>query len=365
MTLPNLYGFVTKELAQDAAIASLLERADPEYSESHPRLHTLGTELLRSLLQTQEVVLPPIETLSIETQVDRIDIVVKINAGENGVLLIIEDRVDAPEGLYQIEGYKETAEGKYRGQYDRLVAVYLKTGNESKAGLPDKDKCGRFMRRDMLDVLNKFKDTGNTTVDGFRTYLQDWEDKTNKWESASYKEWEREQWEGFYVELEHRWNGCHRWSSIYHQAEGLFLGGWSKEWHIGTEVRYASLYIQIHDVPLHDESRLTVRVGGGNAMKKFDSDFIGKVLEALEKEAKEAFADIRIKKAVEKHDYDTARIANVTFDEQGPWFAVGSNGVVNMNATIERLHRLEELLERVATSLTEQKIVSELREDSQ
>ena len=47
MTTPNLYGFATKELAQDATIAYILAWADPKYSESHCRLHALGTELLR------------------------------------------------------------------------------------------------------------------------------------------------------------------------------------------------------------------------------------------------------------------------------------------------------------------------------
>ncbi len=350
MTLPNLYGFATKELAQDATISYLLAWADPAYRESHPHLHTLGTELLRSLLQTQEVVLPPIETLCIKTQVDRIDIVVKINAGENGVLLIIEDKVNTQERRNQIKEYKETAEEKYRGQYDRLVAVYFKTGNESKASLPNKKECGRFMRRDLLDVLNKFQDTGNTIVDDFRTHLQNREDDTNRWESASYDEWKggQRECEGFYAELEHRWDGCCGWGYIANPAGG-FLGWWSKYWPIGTKDRY-TLYIQIHNA-----QRLTVRLGSGKAMDKVRAPFMYQVLDALNEEA---FDDIHIEKAGTFRGGGAAAVADVTFDEQGPWFAVDPNGVVNMDATIERLRRLEELLEKVATRLTEQGIVS-------
>ena len=353
MTLPNLYGFATKELAQDATIAYLLAWADPAYSESHPRLHTLGTELLRSLLQTQEVVLSQIETLCIETQVDRIDIVVKINAGENGVLLIIEDKVTAQEGPGQIERYKKAAAKKYQGQYGRLVAVYLKTGNESKASLPGEDKCDRFMRRDLLDVLNKFQDTGNIIVDDFRSHWQNWEDDTNRWKSASYKEWKWKQWEGFYAELEHRWDGCRNWGYTYNPAEGSSPIFWSKEWRVGTDARYARLYIQIHDA-----LRLTVRLGCGKEMEKVDSDFMYKVLEVLEKEAKEAFDDIRIEKAGTFRGGDTAAVADITFDEQGPWFAVDPNGVVNMEVAIERLRHLDKLLEKVTKHLIEQKVVS-------
>ena len=33
------------------------------------------------------------------------------------------------------------------------VAVYVKTGNAPQWSLPSEEKCGRFLRRDLLDVL--------------------------------------------------------------------------------------------------------------------------------------------------------------------------------------------------------------------
>ena len=348
-TAPNLYAFATKELAQDATIAYLLAWADPAYREAHLRLHSLGTELLRSLLQTQEVDLPRIETLCIETQVNRIDIVVQINAGEDGILLLIEDKVNTQEHSNQIERYKETAEQEYSGEYACLVAVYLKTGNESKASLPDEDICGRFLRRDLLGVLNGFQDTGNIIADDFRTYLQNWEDEMNQWESTSYDDWEWTQWEGFYTEIERRWGGDCGWGYVPNPAGG-FLGCWLGFTYIGTENRYADLYMQIHDA-----MRLTVRLGSGNALDRVRSPFMSQVLDALNEEA---FDDIRIEKAGAFRGGGAAAVANVTFDEQGPWFAVDPNGVVNMDATIERLRRLDTLLEKVATRLTEQRAVS-------
>ena len=108
MATPNLYGFATKELAQDATIAYILAWVDPKYRESHPRLHALGAELLRSLLWTQEMDIPRIETLHVETQVDRIDILVRINADQNAdrIILLIEDKVSTTEHSNQIERYK-------------------------------------------------------------------------------------------------------------------------------------------------------------------------------------------------------------------------------------------------------------------
>ena len=185
MTTPNLYEFATKELSQDATIAYILAWADPTYRESHPHFHALGTKLLRSLLWTQKVVLPLIKTLYIKTQVvikphrDRIDILVRINADENAnrIILLIEDKISTTEHSNQIERYKEIVEKKYRGSYDHLVAVYLKTGNVSQEELPPKDKCGHFLRRGLLDILNGFQDTQNTIVDDFRTHLQRREDR--------------------------------------------------------------------------------------------------------------------------------------------------------------------------------------------
>ncbi len=197
MTTPNLYDFATKELSQDATIAYILAWADPKYRKLHPQLHALGTELLCSLLCTQEMDIPIIKTLQIKTQVPlriktqdvRIDILVRINVDQNTdrIILIIEDKVGTTEHLNQIERYKEAVEKRYSGSYDHLVAVYLKTGKVLKEELPSKDICGHFLRRDLLDVLDGFQNTKDTIVDNFRTHLQRWEDDINRMESGYYE----------------------------------------------------------------------------------------------------------------------------------------------------------------------------------
>ena len=286
---PNLYGFATKELAQDATLAYILAWADPTYRESYPCLHALGTELLRSLLATQKVCLPRVETVRVETQVERIDIVARINADKNAnrIILIIEDKVSTQEHSNQIERYKETAEKRYSGRYDCLVAVYLKTGNESEANLPPEDKCGRFLRHDLLKVLNGYMDTGNVIVDDFRRHLQNREDATNRWKCMSYRDWQWNQWEGFYAAIEARWNDWCDWGYVSNPAGG-FLGCWLGGGKIGT----VDLYMQIHDA-----RRLTVRLGSGNTMDKVRSPFMYQVLSALEQVSRESSDDIRFKKA--------------------------------------------------------------------
>lgn len=53
MTVPNLYSFATKELAQDATPAYILAWAHPDYRDCHPLCHELGTAMLRALLSTR------------------------------------------------------------------------------------------------------------------------------------------------------------------------------------------------------------------------------------------------------------------------------------------------------------------------
>ena len=363
MTPPNLYGFATKELAQDATIAYILAWADPKYRESHPRLHTLGTEMLRSLLWTQEVNLPLIETLHIKTQIDRIDILVRINADKNAnrIILIIEDKVSTTEHSNQIERYKEAVEKRYSGSYDHLVAVYLKTGNESREYLPPKDKCGHFLRRDFLDVLDGFQDTQNTIVDDFRTHLQRWEDDTNRWKSECYCEWQWKQWEGFYATLECMWRekGDKCGWVYYSNQSGGFLACWLYDGQkgefnrVGTCKRYAELFIQIHNA-----MRLTVRLGWGNTGQKVTSPFMRQVFNALEEINGKTSDDIQIKKAGRFRGGKGAAVADVTFGNQDPWFAVDDKGIVNMDVTIDHLRRVQELLRKVVKYLNEQGTVS-------
>ena len=267
MTTPNIFTYATSELSQDATFAYILAWADPTYNKSHPHLHALGTELLRSLLSTQAVTLPQIKTLHIETQVgsrsNRIDILVRINtdkADKNGnrIILLIEDKVNAKEHSDQkIKHSKKFVKKKYKGSYDDLVAVYLKTGNES------------------------------------RTSFLCWLGHGDLW--------------------------------------------------IGTQDRFANLYMQIHDA-----TRLTVRLGRGNALDKVHGLFMWAVFDALNQVNTETSNDFRIEKAGIFRGGGAAAVADITFGDRDTWLAVDEKGIVNMDASIEHLHLVAELLRKVA-----------------
>lgn len=351
---PNLYGFATKELAQDATIAYIVAWADPQYKDSHPRLHALGTELLRSLLATDSnlMQLPCFGYVNVQTQVDRIDLLVRINANhsKNRIILIIEDKVSTQEHSNQIERYICTAKTNYAGKYDHMSAVYLKTGNESQGSLPPADKCGRFLRRNLLEVLDGFTDTKNVIVDDFRTHLQRWEDETNAWESTPYDSWQWRAWEGFYATLEESWREKHAdwcgWGYVPNPSGG-FLGWWGGLVWIGTDDRHMDLFIQIHN-----GTRLTVRLGSGNLGEKVRSQKMHTVFNRLQESCEETSHVFQFCKAGRFRGGWGAAVADVKICNEDPWFMVDTNGIVDMHGTVERLCELRDLLRKVAGELT-------------
>ena len=183
-------------------------------------------------------------------------------------------------------------------------------------------------------------------MDDFRSHLQGWEDDTNRWKSMSSSEWGWTQWEGFYAALECKLCDDCGWGYI---PIGDFLGCWLGFKHIGTEDRYVELYTQIHN-----GTRLTVRLGSGNALDKVGKEPMYQVLDALNEYSSD---DIRIEKAGRFKGGGSAAVANVTFGDQEPWFVIDGNGFVDIGATIKRLRRLEELLQKVAEYLTGQGFV--------
>ncbi len=189
--VPNLYSFATKELAQDATIAYILAWARSDLRACHPRLNSLGTALLQALLASRpgQVMVPTVTSIGVETQVDHIDVLVRVNDEKcDGVVLVIEDKVGTHEHSNQIERYVEIAQSKYPGRM--VVPVYVKTLNASQKALPPREQCGRFLRDDFLSVLRGYCDTGDTIVDNFRIHLEDLEERTNSYLQIPPDKWD-------------------------------------------------------------------------------------------------------------------------------------------------------------------------------
>ena len=344
---PNLFHYATKELAQDAALAYIFAWARPAYRESHPRLHRLGTAMLRSLLATRigETAVPATTSLDVKTQFDHIDLLVRINdENEDGLVLLVEDKVDTDEHSDQIKHYIETARKHYPNR--EIVPVYVKTGNASRQSLPPEEKCARFLRRGLLDVLDRFPNTGDTIVDNFRAHLQDWENETNSYRHLPPSEWKWGAMEGFYTELQNRMEkvdmrDCGDWGYAPNPAGGIRWFYFAENT-MARKPHEVTMYLQIENA-----TRLTVRLverrGAG-----IRAPLMYKALELLKDDARQA-DDIRIKKAGRFRGGASAAVAAVTFGDGESYLALTDEGTVDMDATVRRLDRTREFVSKVAS----------------
>ena len=244
MPTPNLFEFATKELAQDAALAYIISWANPKFETSYSTLHALATDLLKAILSKTpgDTEFPSIESIDVELQYKRIDLLVKINEREyegNDALvpqlvIVIEDKVETDEHSNQIERYMESASQRFNSEETKIVAVLLKTGNVSRFKLPQENLCGAFLRNDLLKVLIKHRNTNDTIVDNFIAHLESLDCRTEKYKTTKVDDWRNLDWiiyQGYYNEIESRmtpekgWNGLGSWgwSYVSNPAGGFFL----------------------------------------------------------------------------------------------------------------------------------------------
>ena len=344
---PNLFHYATKELAQDAALAYILAWARPAYRESHPRLHRLGTAMLGSLLATRigETDVPTVTSLDVKTQFKRIDLLVLINdENEDGLVLLVEEKVDTHEHSKQIERYIEKARKHYPNR--KIIPVYVKTGNASRGSLPSEEQCGRFLRRDLLDVLDRFPDTGDTVVDNFREHLQGWEDETSSYRHLPPSEWNWGAMEGFYTELQNRMEkedkrDCGNWGYAPNPAGGIRWFYFAENT-MARKPHEVTMYLQIEN-----GTRLTVRLCERRG-PEVRAPLMYEVLELLEDNARQA-DDIKIKKAGRFRGGDSAAVAEVTFGDGESYLSLTDEGAVDMDATVRRLVRAREFVAKVAS----------------
>lgn len=345
---PNLYDFATKELAQDATIAYIIAWADPAHRQESPQLHELGTALLRELVASHTshtgIQLPAVESLCVETQVQRIDVLARINDKENGLILLIEDKVNTDARRDQIETYKREQEG--RG--GKVVAVYVKTGNTSRGSLPDEKTCGRFLRGQLLEVLRRFPDTGDTIVENFRRHLEQWEEQSAITSRTSFCDLKASRrCQGFYMELERRLKGlkdaglASDWDYRPNPSGGdivLWIQHHQVAWAAELERRNMRMYLQIQG----RGQELAVRVSAGEGDGKIGSKHMYPVLRELE--ARAPNERLKVEKAGRFGGGWTAAVARFTNWRN----AVAPEGVIDVTKAAEFLVDAQEFIREVA-----------------
>jgi hypothetical protein len=200
---PNIFDIATKELSQDAFITWLLQFADDKYQSVNPLLNKCGKTFVTQLIQKQ--ILNFNETISkVEAgrQWENIDVWAEVN---DKYLIIIEDKTYTGQRDGQLAKYKSTAE-KWciNNNYEKPICIYLKTGNESQNSLSQIQQQGYsiFSRVDFINLLTQFKETSNNIFTDFYERLTRIEKSNNEFENKLIKDWNGNDWQGFFQFLE-------------------------------------------------------------------------------------------------------------------------------------------------------------------
>ena len=374
---PNIYRFATKEFALDATLAYLLEFAHPRYQDSHSCLNQLGKALLDVLIGTNRKGRKKsnIISLDVDTQVSfsdsnqryRIDVFVLVKyTNQHRLALLIENKIgdhgDSEAVSKQIEDYKNAAKAEYQ-EYD-IVPVYVNIGNISKWKLPCEEKCGRLLRKDILGVLNKFENAGNTIVHEFREHLQELEDRTNSFCHLPPCKWKEDlRFQGYYLELERQMDkDIAKWKIgefgyVPNQQGGFVCFTFAWEEVIRKNAHQNKYQIDVY-LQMENATRLTLRVGRWHDPSvKAPHDHGVKaplmylVWKVLQNSTDACRAErVSIEKAGRFGGGGSGAVAVFTFNKSG-YMALDNNGNINIDRTMKRLDCVQKVVAEVAKKL--------------
>jgi hypothetical protein len=203
---PNLFDLATKELSQDAFLTWLLLWANPELSTINKNLHSTAVRFVESLIKLKYKDFDEeIETIIAKRQRDNIDIWALVNTK---YLIIIEDKTFSKEHNNQLEIYKKKVQNwkEVKNSSCQIIAVYLKTGNESERDLSiiKQKEYAVFGRTELLNVLSNGENVKNDIFQDYLERLKKLDTLFNQWGDKKIKDWKSNDWQGFFQKIEKR-----------------------------------------------------------------------------------------------------------------------------------------------------------------
>lgn len=205
MGKPNLFEIATKELSQDAFITWFLMWADDSCQKFDKDLNVCGKAFVSALIKKQYPDFSE-EITKVEAgrQWENIDVWAEVN---DQYLIIIEDKTHTGQHSKQLERYKEIA-AKWCVENNKKspICIYLKTGNESETSLNAIENEGYaiFSRRDFIDIFDKYPNIKNDIFLDFYDRMKTKENINNKFKDRDIKEWDWNDWQGFFQKLENK-----------------------------------------------------------------------------------------------------------------------------------------------------------------
>lgn len=359
-TRPNLFRYGHKELSQDAMICWLLDWANERYAEERPALHEAGQRFARALFAKHGRPGPKrIGTVKLGMQVASIDVLAWV---DSEYALLIEDKTDSGRHSGQLKRYHEKALGSSLKVWDetadksdkwvsvtptkdKLFPIFLKTGNMSRAekriieGIELSPPYRVFERQDFLDVLKGCDLSASEILVAFHDHLAEKERLTCAYECAPLNHWSWESWEGLFRCLEENLD-TGGWGYVPNPSGG-FLG---MHWHWkpggGDDV-----YLQI------EQEKLCFKIAADGAKRRSERRryWHDRIVAAGKA------AGMRIAKPARFGSGQHMTVARLVGDDgrqNRDWRQAGTDGKLDLAATLAVLRRAEKVLDAAVKAAT-------------
>lgn len=330
---PNLFHFATSELSQDAFLCWLLSWAKPECGEPWSNLHQVGCDLLSLIYRKANRAMPDkLTSLNVERQSANIDILCVIN-GDTAIL--IEDKVGSKQHSNQLAIYKEHVIGKLEFAPEKVVLIYVQTGDQSDYDEVVKQGYQALSRPELLSVLEsetaKIARESSDILDCFSLHLRQVEDDVQSYLVLPLEKWTWNSWKGFYSHIQTTL-GQGNWDYVSN-ANGGFLGFW---WYFtGDEI--CEVYLQLEQekfcfkiVPPADQDRYNL----GN-------EWSARIIKHSENRGLRSTRPSRIRRG----DYMTVAILAEEFRK------VNADGLIDLAATIKVLQSAQQVIDECLTPI--------------
>ena len=327
MTRPNLFANATSELSQDAFLAWLLAWADPSCGAEDPALHAVGRRFLEALFERANRPAPPASaSVRVETQREKIDLLVIV---DGRIAVVIEDKVHSGPHGNQLAVYRLVAQEVLGFAAEDILCIYLKTGDQIDTRRIADAGYSLFRRGQLLELLEEGLAAGVTSdiYRDFTEHIRGMEERVNAWRTTllPIERPRSDLWKGLFTQLQDRL-GRGGWGWVNNRAGGFFAFWWCE-----IQVEGGSIYLQADSWP-----RLRVRVWTKDRAQRRDMRVRWQARVGEHAQA----AGMPFVRPKRPRAGETAEVAR--FD--GSWLIAGDDGLVDLDATVERLIGVTEWL---------------------
>lgn len=330
MIKPNLFEYAKSELSQDAFLSWLISWSHNDLATIDPYLNKVAQSFVRELIGEKPN--DEINSVLVKTQWKKIDVSANVN---DEYFIVIEDKKGTKEHSDQLLRYAQIANTHHKDL--KIKLVYYKMEEQGRYSFIEDSGYSLFPRQKVLSLLETYvnetenKNRNNILLD-YYNHIKLLDEKINSYLTLPVLSWTGYSWTGFFVALQREIGG--NWDYVPNKSGG-FMGFWW-DWHnkIHNEMEF-EYYLQLEQEKLvfklhsmKDENRRELR--------SFYRHNLYPVANEMNIEIKQYG---RIGRWM-----GVARLIN-------DYLAVHENGIIDIEATVINLKRMEIVLKHVETKM--------------